>query len=72
MRTQAVHQAVIDDDMMMLKQLIDSEEIATCKDVYGRTPLILAVIHGRENIARYILLLFPKCVDLVDKVSKYI
>ncbi|KAI6240921.1 Ankyrin repeat and Ankyrin repeat-containing domain-containing protein [Aphelenchoides fujianensis] len=67
MRVQAVHQSIYDDDFLLLKQLIDGEEIATCRDAYGRTPLHVSVLLGRDNFVRYLLLLFPKCVDLVDK-----
>ncbi|KAI6235408.1 Ankyrin repeat and Ankyrin repeat-containing domain-containing protein [Aphelenchoides besseyi] len=70
MRTQAVHQAVFDDDFLLLKQLIDCEEIATCRDYYGRTPLHVSVLLGRDNIVRYLLLLFPKCVDILDKEGR--
>uniref|UniRef100_A0A1I7SUJ5 ANK_REP_REGION domain-containing protein n=2 Tax=Bursaphelenchus xylophilus TaxID=6326 RepID=A0A1I7SUJ5_BURXY len=66
MRCRAVHQAILDDDFILLKQLIDSEEMATCRDSEGRTSLHIAVINGKEQIVRYILLLFPNSVDLVD------
>lgn len=41
LKIQAIRQAVIDDDFLMLKQLIDSEEVAISRDKYGRTPLHL-------------------------------
>ncbi|CAD5214744.1 unnamed protein product [Bursaphelenchus okinawaensis] len=69
MRCQAVHQAVIDDDFILLKQLIDCEEMAQCRDIEGRTPLHIAVINGKDQIAKYILLLYPNAVDLVDNAN---
>lgn len=69
MRVQAVHQAVKDDDLSMLKQLIDSDDLAAARDAHGRTPLIQAALLGREQIAKYLLLLYSHCIDLVDKVS---
>ncbi len=51
-----------------LKQLVDGEEMARARDRYGRVPLHLAVLYGRERFVRYLLLLFPSCVGLLDKV----
>ena len=71
MRIKAIHQAVVDDDLPTMKQLVDSFEMATSRDAEGRTPLHLGVLFNREEICRYLLLLYPDCVDMADKVKKH-
>uniref|UniRef100_A0A7E4V913 ANK_REP_REGION domain-containing protein n=1 Tax=Panagrellus redivivus TaxID=6233 RepID=A0A7E4V913_PANRE len=66
MRIKAIHQAVMDDDLPTMKQLVDDYDMATCMDSEGRTPLHLGVLFNREGICRYLLLLYPKCVDVTD------
>ncbi|KAL3089107.1 hypothetical protein niasHT_023571 [Heterodera trifolii] len=70
MRISAIHEAIRDDDQMTLKQLVDDWDTATGRDQHGRTPLHIAVLHGRARAARYLLLMFPRCVNLTDKASR--
>uniref|UniRef100_A0AC34QFB3 Uncharacterized protein n=1 Tax=Panagrolaimus sp. JU765 TaxID=591449 RepID=A0AC34QFB3_9BILA len=70
MRIKAIHQAVVDDDLPTLKQLVDSYDMATCRDPEGRTPLHIGVLFNREGICRYLLLLYPNCIDLTDREGR--
>ncbi|KAI1708826.1 ankyrin repeats (3 copies) domain-containing protein [Ditylenchus destructor] len=67
MRLEAIREAIRDDDFATMKQLLDSTDFATARDEFGRSSLHLAVLHGRERMVRYLLLLFPDCVDALDK-----
>uniref|UniRef100_A0A183BUL8 ANK_REP_REGION domain-containing protein n=1 Tax=Globodera pallida TaxID=36090 RepID=A0A183BUL8_GLOPA len=60
MRIRAIHEAIRDDDQMTLKQLVDDWDTAAGRDEHGRTPLHVAVLHGRARAARYLLLMFPR------------
>lgn len=64
----AIHEAINNDDFSTFKQLVDSYEMAVGRDNISRTPLHIAILHAREKIVRYLLLLHPSCVDLVDNV----
>ncbi|KAK0420632.1 hypothetical protein QR680_014803 [Steinernema hermaphroditum] len=66
-RIRAVHQAVSDDDLPTVKQLLDNYDIATGRDETGKTPLHLAIIFGRRRITDYILMIYPNTVDAIDK-----
>ena len=68
LRVAAAHQAAADGDLRAVKQLIDSDELALCRDAVGHTPLHTSVGAGRDRVAHYLLLLYPRCVDAVDKV----
>lgn len=68
MRIEAIHQAVYDSDMATLKQLVDGFNMATCRDEMGRTPLHISIAQNKIHICKYLLLLYPTCVDLLDKV----
>uniref|UniRef100_A0A914GVW4 Uncharacterized protein n=1 Tax=Globodera rostochiensis TaxID=31243 RepID=A0A914GVW4_GLORO len=70
MRIRAIHEAIRDDDQMTLKQLVDDWDVAAGRDEHGRTPLHVAVLHGRARAARYLLLMFPRVVNLTDKASR--
>uniref|UniRef100_A0A914CE44 Uncharacterized protein n=1 Tax=Acrobeloides nanus TaxID=290746 RepID=A0A914CE44_9BILA len=70
MRIEAIHQAVYDNDMITLKQLVDGFNMATCRDEMGRTPLHIAVSQNKPNLCRYLLMLYPACVDLLDKEAQ--
>lgn len=72
MRIKAIHQAVVDDDLPTMKQLVDDYSMATCRDSEGRTPLHIGVLFAREGICRYLLLLYPACIDLMDRVCFFI
>ncbi|TKR64477.1 hypothetical protein L596_025002 [Steinernema carpocapsae] len=66
-RIRAVHQAVSDDDLQTVKQLVDSYEIATGRDETGKTPLHIAVVFGRRKICDYLMMIYPSTVDSIDK-----
>lgn len=59
----------MDDDLILVKQLVDMEKFALSRDTFGRAPVHNAVALGRKSICEYLLLLYPKCVNCRDKVS---
>lgn len=64
----AVHEAIIEGDLMTVKQLMD-KKVAHGKQPSGASPLHTAVLNDRFQIAEYLTLLYPSCVDDVDRVG---
>ena len=56
-----LHQAVIDDDIAMIKSLVDKKCDINAFDFYGRTALKLACEHGRLEIAKYLVEVSHTC-----------
>ena len=58
---------MIEGDQVSVKQLVNKTMVHG-KQPSGVTPLHTAVMNEREQIAEYLTLLYPDCVDDVDKV----
>uniref|UniRef100_A0A183V356 ANK_REP_REGION domain-containing protein n=1 Tax=Toxocara canis TaxID=6265 RepID=A0A183V356_TOXCA len=69
-RMMGIHQAIRDDDLTALKQLVDDERLASACDDLGRTPLHIAVLLNRKDICEYLLMVFPRIVDRPDKEGR--
>ncbi|VDK31303.1 unnamed protein product, partial [Anisakis simplex] len=66
-RTMGIHQAIRDNDITTLKQLVDDSKLACARDDRGRTPLHIAILLNRKAICQYLLLLYPDIINQSDK-----
>ncbi|CAM1307574.1 Uncharacterised protein g4637 [Pycnogonum litorale] len=69
-KIQEVHSAVIRGDVDEVQDKLNRKRFALSRDYLGASPLHLAILHGHDDIVKYIMTSYPETLDGPDNMGR--